>query len=151
MATMTKMTKLRVFIDADVLFAAAASPSTHSASTVILTLGEITLVECFTSQQAIVEGERNLTKKMPARLPEFRLLVARCLQVVDDPLRSDLLAFHGWADPKDLPLLVAAYREGCEYFLTFNTRHYYPKAEDVQILRPGDFLAHVRMRLIGLG
>jgi len=145
------MSKLRVFIDADVLFAAAASPSTHSASIVVLTLGEITLIECLTSQQAIVEGERNLAKKMPVRLPEFQLLVARSLQVVDDPLHSDLLAFHGWADQKDLPLLVAAHREACEYFLTFNTRHYYPKTENVRILRPGDFLAHVRMRLSGLG
>ncbi len=146
------MTTLKpaVFIDADVLFAAAASPSTHSASTVVLTLGEITLLDCVTSQQAVVESERNITKKMPTRLPELQLLVHRCLRVVDDPLPTELSALKGLADTKDLPLLVAALREGCEYFVTFNTRHYYPKVGTIRLLRPGDFLTQIRTRLIGM-
>ena len=38
-------TKLRVFVDADVLFAGAASGSEHPASLVVLRLAEITLIE----------------------------------------------------------------------------------------------------------
>lgn len=34
----------KLFVDADVLFAGAASPSEHSASLLVLTLSEITLI-----------------------------------------------------------------------------------------------------------
>ena len=51
--------KPRVFVDANVLFAGAASPSKHGASLVVLRLAEITLIEALTSEQVIVEAERN--------------------------------------------------------------------------------------------
>ena len=50
----TKRTKPRVFVDADVLFAGAASPSAHSASLVLLQMAEITLLDALTSQQVIM-------------------------------------------------------------------------------------------------
>jgi hypothetical protein len=37
--------KLRVFVDADVIFAGSAAPSEHSASHVVLRMGEITLLD----------------------------------------------------------------------------------------------------------
>ena len=80
----------RVFVDADVLFAGAVSPSEAGASLVILRLAEITLIEALTSEQVIVEAERNLASKLPQKLPEFRLLVSRCLHVVPDPAPADL-------------------------------------------------------------
>ncbi|MCL4394855.1 MAG: hypothetical protein M1482_08670, partial [Chloroflexi bacterium] len=61
-----------MFVDADVIFAGSAAPSEHSASHVILQMGEITLLDCVTSQQAIAEVERNLAEKLPAKLPTFR-------------------------------------------------------------------------------
>jgi predicted nucleic acid-binding protein len=139
--------KPRVFIDADVIFAGAASPSEHSASNVVLRMGEITLLETLTSQQAIVEVERNLAEKLPAKLPQFRQLVRCCLQVVPDPELDDLSPYHGQADPKDLPLLVAALREKCSFLLTFNTRHYFPTTNTITIKRPGDFLLIIRESL----
>jgi hypothetical protein len=70
--------KPRVLIEADVLFAGAASPSEHGASLTILRLAEITLIEAITSQQVITEAERNLEEKLPAALPGFRMLVSAC-------------------------------------------------------------------------
>ena len=61
--------KLKVFVDADVLFAGSAAPSEHSGSHVILQMSEITLLDCVTSQQAITEVERNLAEKLPPKLP----------------------------------------------------------------------------------
>jgi hypothetical protein len=61
----------------------------------VLLMGEITLLDCITSEQAIVEVERDLGKKLPAKLPEFRLLVSRCLHVVGDPTPQELLACQG--------------------------------------------------------
>lgn len=142
--------KPRVFVDADVIFAGAAAPSEQGASLVVLRLAEITLIDAVTSQQAIVEAERNLDAKLPAVLPAFRLIVSRCLQVVPDPAAADLESCHGLADPKDLPLLAAALRERCAYLVTFNVRHYRPGHPDLVVLRPGDFILRVRDRLASL-
>lgn len=140
----------RVFVDADVLFAGAASPSEHGASLMVLRLGEITLIEAVTSQQAIVEAERNLAAKLPAALPAFRLIVSRSLRVVENPTVADLQAHRGLADAKDLPLLAAALRAGCPWLVTFNLRHYRPGHPAVTVLRPGDFILLVRDQLARL-
>ena len=145
-----RVDKPRVFIDADVLFAGAAGPSEQGASLVTLRLAEITLIEAVTSQQAIVEAERNLLDKLPAVLPAFRLIVSRSLQVVPDPATVDLAAYQGLADPKDLPLLVAALREKCSYLVTFNQRHFLPGHADLVVLSPGDFVLRVRDQLARL-
>ncbi len=142
--------RLRVFVDADVLFAGSASLSDHGASHVILPLGEITLLDCVTSQQAIVEVERNLTKKLPAKIPEFRSIASRCLRVTPDPDPSDLKRFSGQADTEDLPILVAALREGCAHLLTFNVRHFHPSGDEISIQKPGDFILSIRQQLSAL-
>ncbi len=141
------MAKLRIFVDADVIFAGAASPSTQGASHILLIMGELTLLECITSEQATTEVERNLSAKLPAKLPELRLLLSRALRIVPDPTPAELRTHAGQADPKDLPLLVAALREDCPYFVTFNTRHYFPADESIKILRPGDLILTIRQTL----
>lgn len=139
--------KPRVFVDADVLFAGAAAPSAQGASHIILVMGELTLLDCVTSEQAVTEVTRNLEAKLPAALPELRLLVSRALRIVPDPALEELSAYTGQADPKDLPLLVAARREACPYFVTFNTRHYFPTGKVIKVLRPGEFLLTIRQML----
>ena len=143
--------KLRVFIDADVLFAAAASGSEHGASLVVLRLAEITLIELYTSAQVITEVERNLSKKLPAALTLFRLLVEKSLQVLPDPVPAQLEPYRGQADPKDLPILVAALGAEIEWFLTFNTRHFRPTAVSMRVVQPGRFVQEVRYLLTALG
>lgn len=107
-------------------------------------MGEITLIECVTSQQAVTEVERNLADKLATKLPEFRLLVSRCLRVLPDPEPDDLLPYVSQADPRDLPILVAALLARCPYLLTFNVRHYYPPAGTISVQKPGEFLLTVR-------
>jgi len=141
---LTRRRKPRVFVDADVLFAGAASASEQGASLVILRLAEITLIEAITSQQVIAEVERNLGDKLPDKLPIFRVLASRCLQVVPNPSAGELHPHAGKADPKDLPILVAALREGCPWLVTFNVRHYRPGVPDVTVLRPGEFVLRLR-------
>ncbi len=141
--------KPRVFVDADVLFAGAASPSEHSASLIVLRLGEITLIEAVTSEQVIREAERALEEKLPRALSAFRPLVQRALRVVPDPAPEDLRAYEGLADPKDLPILVSALRERCRWLVTFNVRHYQPGHPDIAVLRPGEFVSRLRELLVG--
>ena len=144
---MARTRKPTVFLDADAIFAGAAAPSEHGASHVVLRMGEITLIECVTSQQAVTEVERNLADKLPTKLPEFHLLVSRCLRVVPDPEPDDLLPYASQADPKDLPILVTALRERCPYLLTFNVHHYSPPAGTITVQQPGEFLLTVRILL----
>ncbi len=142
-------TRPRVFIDADVIFAGSAAPSEHGASHVILRMGEITLLECLTSEQVITEVERNLAAKLPAKVATFRLLVSRCLHVVADPTLEEMTPYLGQADAKDLPILVAAALSGCSHLVTFNVRHYQP-VDGPTIQTPGEFLRGVRDRLANL-
>ena len=134
----------RVLIDADVLFAGAASPSEHGASLIVLRLAELTLIEALCPEQVIIEGERNLAVKLPAALSLFHTLVSRCLQVVPDPLPEALGAHCGLADPKDLPILVTGIEYGCQWLVTFNVNDYRPGHPDIAVVRPGEFVRQVR-------
>lgn len=138
------MTKPLVFLDADVIFAGAAAPIEHGASHIVLRLGEIILIECVTSTQAITEVERNFEKKLPSKLPELRLIISRSLRVVPDPEPEESIPYEGQADPKDLPILVAALKHGCRFLLTFTIRHYAPATAEIMVQRPGDFLITIR-------
>ena len=80
----------------------------------------------------------------------FRLLVSRCLQVVDDPSEDEVDLIKGLAHPEDLPILAAAKREACEWLVTFNIRHFKPGLETVKVLNPGDFIQRVRYILSAL-
>ena len=139
--------KPKVFVDADVIFAGAASPTEHAASHVVLQMGEITLIDCVSSEQAVKEVERNLADKIPEKLPDFHFLVSRSLHIVGDPQPGDLAAFKGQADPKDLPILVAAMREECSRLLTFNVRHFTPTSPKITVQPPSGFLFSVRSLL----
>ena len=139
-----KAIKPRIFIDADVLFAGAASPNEHSASNVISRMAELTLIEAITSTQVITEVERNILEKMPRALPAFQLLVSRSLKIVADPEPGELEAYPESADPEDLPILIAAKREGCELLATSNIRHYQPGIPSVTALKPGDLVLRIR-------
>jgi hypothetical protein len=134
-------------VDADVIFAGAAAPTEHGASHVVLRMGEITLIECVSSEQAVIEVERNLADKIPGKLPDFQLLVSRSLHIVSDPQPGHLAAFKGQADPKDLPILVAAMNEGCSHLLTFNVRHFTPTSPKITVQPPSGFLLAVRSLL----
>lgn len=113
-----------VFLDADVIFAAAAAPTDYGASRAVLRMAEIGLLDCVTSTRAVAEVERNLEKKRPNNLPHLRAIISASLRIVPNPEPEELVPFVGQAHPADLPLLVAALKEGCRYLLTFNARHY---------------------------
>jgi len=148
---MSNKSRSRIFIDADVLFAGSASPSQHSASLVILRMAEITLIDACTSTQVIGEVERNLEEKMPAAVPAFRLIVQRCLRVVENASPDQGRAIAGSAHPKDLPILATALREKCAYLATYNIRHFQPGASGVLVLTPGDLVQRIRYLLSQLG
>lgn len=142
--------RLRVFFDADVIFAAAASPSEQGASLVLLRLAEISLIQALTSVQAIVEVERKLRAKLPRALPLFQVLVGRSLEVLPDPEPAVVRAHAGAADWKDLPILVAAAQSNCPFLASFNIRHFRPGLPQVEVLEPGALVMRLRDQLVRL-
>ena len=141
----------RVFLDADVILAASASPSEHGASLVILRLAEITLIEAITCEQAILEVRRSLEAKLPQALPIFETIVNRCLEVVPNPSPAELALHADKAHVGDLPILVAASLTGCPWLVTFSIRHLQPGLPSVTVLRPGEYVRHARDMLSRLG
>jgi len=141
---------LRIYVDADVLFAGASSPSEHSASQVVLTLSEITLIEGVTSEFAVEECRRNLQAKIPDATGDFDRLVNRSLTVRKPPSREALLSHVNRADWKDLSHLVSALEANCRYLTTYNVEDYEPGHPDLKIVRPGTLVRRVREKLSSL-
>lgn len=139
-----------VLIDADVLFAAAASSSEHGASLLLLRLAELTLIHAIAPQQVVVEAQRNLQDKLPKALGLFDALVARTLEIVPDPAPHTVAQYAGRAHPKDLPILVTAVMHGCTWLVTFNVKDYQPGWTSVGVVRPGDSVLLVRQQLAQL-
>jgi predicted nucleic acid-binding protein len=139
----------KVYIDADVLLAAAAS--TRGASHIIVKLSELTLIEGVISEVVQMEVERNLRAKLPTALPAYRALVQSAkFRVVPWPTVDQLEVYQGQADARDLPHLAAACLTGCNYLVTHNTRHYAPKPGLTEVLTPGAYLERIRAQLARL-
>ena len=141
--------RLRIFVDADVLFAGSASPT--GASHIVLVLAELGIIEAIVSGQVRQQVERNLIAKLPAALPAFRAVVDLCCRAVadPDPSASSGLAQAGLVHPKDAPILAAAIAHDCRWLVTFNVRDSRP-GERIRVATPGDFLEEARQRLAGM-
>lgn len=148
-ADVSSLPRLRVCIDADVLFAGAAS--TTGASHVVLQLGELGIVDVRVADQARTEAERNLVDKLPSALPALRALLDACTSAIPmvAPAAARRLSRAGEADPKDAPILAAAIAADCRWLLTFNVRDY--QTERIRVSQPGPFLEELRATLLAYG
>ena len=135
----------RVFIDADVLIAGAASRT--GASHLVLRLSELGLVDGLVSSQVVREAQRNLERKLPAALPAFRALVAAACQEVGEPTEAESAALRGQADRKDIPILAAAVKAGSDWLITFNTKDFRPTSGRLHVGEPGVFVEALRRML----
>jgi predicted nucleic acid-binding protein len=137
---------LRVFFDADVMIAGAASST--GASHVLLRLSELGLIEGLTCAQVLGEVERNLEAKLPAALPAFRaIVVAAEIRVAPEADHDTLNRLREVAHPDDLPVLAAAVTSQSDWLATFNVRHYRVSADEIRVARPGDLVARLRRAL----
>jgi len=107
---------LRVFLDANVLFAAAYSPD--GLSVLLVEVGAAGRVTLLTSPLAIVEAERNLEAKRPAALPTLRGSPT-AVRVVREPASADVERLTPpELSSKDRPLLAAAIVAHATHFVT---------------------------------
>jgi uncharacterized protein len=114
---------LRLFLDANVLFSAAASPDGVAPS--LLTLAGSGACELVTSSFAVVETERNLRAKAPAAVARWNR-VRHVIAVV--PEADPRVARRSGTElpEKDRPILAAAVACGAHVLVTGDRRHFGP-------------------------
>ena len=138
--------QIRIFCDADVLIAGAAS--TTGASHIMLQLAELTLITCLTSEYAVSEAERNLLTKLPAAVAPFRLIMDAAITIVSPPPRTLVRSVADQAHAKDVPILAAAIASESDFLATFNVRHFHPRKTSPLIRRPGELIAEIRRSML---
>lgn len=131
---------LRVAIDTNVLFSAAALPK-DSPPALVLELARAGRIEAFTSPFILGELERNLARKAgwdQERLQALRKKLKGCLSLVEPASRVDIIASH----QSDNRILECALDAGADALVTGNMKDIRPLGtfRGIEILTPREFL-----------
>ena len=132
----------RVFLDANVLYAAA-----YREGSPLRRLWQLPGMELWTSGYAAAEALGNLSEDHPERAEELRRLVSLLRMTTGEEGEAALPEGVSIAD-KDRPILAAAIRAQARYLLTGDKAHFGPYFGQVVggvcILTPAQFLAAKR-------
>ncbi len=136
----------RVFFDANVLIAGAASH--RGASRAVLMMAEAGLFRMVVSRQVLDEAERNLRRKLPRGLPILAEMLGHIhLEVVDDPSPHSFTRWLDCIEAKDAPIVEAAVNANIDYLLTLNSHDFTPGVaarSGLTILAPAQFVERIR-------
>lgn len=138
--------RLRVYLDADVLFRAATASHPYTASLVVLALSEYTILDAVTSVYAVEEATRNLGEYHSAVVPKLAELLRRSVRLEEMPAPDTVSAYLGLADVKDVINVAAAANAKAQVLLTFNLRHY-GTLPQIAVMTPGNLVAQTRQSL----
>jgi len=129
----------RPFLDANVLFSAARSPSSR-----LRLLWSLDQTELLTTALAIEEAHRNLARDRPAALPELDSLV-KSIVVVAEPGAGASLPVEMSLPEKDRPIFLGAVQARATHFVTGDKRHFGnfrgQIIAGVTVMTPADYLA----------
>ena len=138
----------RIFFDTSVLVAGAFSRT--GASYILMQLAGLTLLDGRVSPDVRTEALRNVTAKLPAALPQLRVLLNEVLiegvAVTDEQVQ----AVAQYAELKDQSILASAVVQHCRYLVTLNEKDFWPPPDLILVVRPGDLLRMVRALLANL-
>ena len=113
-----------LFLDANILFSAAHSPSGRSSA--LFSLARQRFCRLIASRFALEEARRNLADKYPQALPRLAALtnwVHPCEEA--DAPRMEKARALGLADPMDVPILAAAI-DRADLLVTGDLKHFGP-------------------------
>ncbi len=112
---------MKLFLDANVLFAAAATPKGRAQR--LFQLAEAGLCELCASPYVLDEVRRNLQHKPPGALVRLHDFLSR-LQVLADA-EAELVAWaQAYLPAKDAPVLAAAVASRADALVTGDRRHF---------------------------
>lgn len=116
------MPELRAFLDANVLFTAAYSPT--GLSGLLVELGAANRVTLLTSPLAVVEARRNLEAKRAGAVSTLERALAS-IAVVREPAPADVARLTPVElSAKDRPILAAAIAARATHFVTGDRRDF---------------------------
>ena len=147
--------RLRVYVDANVILSGISTDNPHSASRVILVSSELTLFDLIANQRAIDECSRNLEHFVEDKSQLNKLqgtlhdVVSRAIEVVKTPATNNRKAIPG-TDPKDLVHLFSAVDHSCDYLVTANRKDFPEGHAGVSVIEPGTLVKRIRGRIKGL-
>jgi len=138
----------RIFLDANVFFAAAGSPK--GGSGFVLELAKKKRLEVFTVNQALLEAEQNILKKLgPSYLNRhYRniLEIKPKIQSIRFVTLDEIAKFRKVLPEKDVPILLGAILSKSQFLITLDRKHFLgnEKLKEIkfplEIMNPGDFL-----------
>nr|WP_251980572.1 PIN domain-containing protein [Salinibacter ruber] len=102
------------------------------------------------AERLLDECERNLSEVAPeepvlgALRQSFREVVARAVEVVDDPAS---LSSIPETDPKDVIHITSAVSHDCDFLVTYNVSDYPRSHEGTTVAEPGTLVKRIREQI----
>jgi predicted nucleic acid-binding protein len=112
---------VRLFLDANVLFAAVISPGGRAQA--LFTLAEAGYTTLLTSSFATEEARRNVARKYPTALERLETLLDQC-QVVPEGSAAQVAWASDHLPAKDAPILAAAVAARAALLVTGDRAHF---------------------------
>ena len=134
----------KVFLDANILFAAAYS--SRGGSREIIRKGIAGELVIIVSSTVLEEAIRNLQQKAPTAVETFMRFVGSLdPQITEEPSKKEVEEIGQYINPEDAIVLAAAIKAGADYFVTLDKRHFLKdsrigKKAKLKILSPRQFL-----------
>ncbi len=134
----------KVFLDANVLIAAALSSSGGSFR--IIQEAPLKQFQLFTSQYALDEVVRNLKVKYPAYLNNLVFLfLLSGMKILNDASKNETAKAMRFIDFKDAPILATALRFRMSIIVTLDQKHFFTpilkqSSLPLVIVTPSDFI-----------
>jgi uncharacterized protein len=112
---------VKLFLDANVIFAAAISPEGRAQA--LFALVEAGYGTLLTSSFAAEEARRNIARKYPNDMGRLENLLQQC-EVVPEGSPEQFAWVHEHLPSKDAPILAAAVAAGAELLVTGDRAHF---------------------------
>ena len=141
---MPKKKPPKVFLDANILFAAAYS--SRGGSREIIRKGIVGELVTIVSSTVLEEAVRNLQRKAPTAVEAFmRFIGTLDPQIAEEPSKKEVGKVGQYVNPEDAIVLAAAIKAEVDYFVTLDKKHFLkdPRVEKkakLKILSPRQFL-----------
>lgn len=139
---------IKVFLDANIFFAGARSPK--GGSGFVLELAKRKKLEVVTVNQALLEAEQNILKKLGLqylnRHYQNLLEIKSKIQSIKFVTLADISRFRKVIPTKDIPILLGAILSKSRILITLDRKHFLENAElkklklPFEIMNPGEFL-----------
>jgi predicted nucleic acid-binding protein len=143
---------VKLFLDSTVIFSAIYSPTGGAGE--IVRLGDQGKVKLCVSYYVLLETKRNLQKKAPERLPQFKQAVDTWAETsIFAVNRQEVLKAAAYTELKDAPVVAAAIKAKVDALVTLDKPHLLKPPQVAQksglnILTPGEALHLIRSQRV---